>query len=96
MKLNPLHDNVVVRRLDAEEKTSGGLHVPESARKETGRAEVLAVGPGRRTDTGALIQCLTAPGITVVLGRYAGTDVTVDGETLTIVRDTDVLAVLSE
>lgn len=94
-RLVPLEDRVVVRPGTAEETTASGLVIPDTAKEKPMRGEVLAVGPGRRSEhTGDLVPLGIAEGATVVYGKYAGTEITVDGEDLLILSARDVLAVL--
>ncbi|MFZ4514698.1 MAG: co-chaperone GroES [Acidimicrobiia bacterium] len=92
MKLQPLEDRIVVRPAEAEETTVSGLVIPDTAKEKPQQGEVLAVGPGRRTDTGELIPTDVATGDTVVYSKYGGTEITVDGEDLLILSSRDVLA----
>jgi chaperonin GroES len=93
MNLQPLDDRIVVRTADAEETTVSGLVIPDTAKEKPQQGEVLAVGPGRRSeDTGELIPLDIAVGETVVYSKYGGTEITVDGEELLILSSRDVLA----
>src|SRR5262249_3888570 len=93
MSLQPLEDRIVVRTAEAEEKTVSGLVIPDTAKEKPQQGEVLAVGPGRRSDTtGELIPVDVAVGDTVVYSKYGGTEITVDGEDLLILTSRDVLA----
>jgi chaperonin GroES len=93
MNLQPLEDRIVVRTADAEETTVSGLVIPDTAKEKPQQGEVLAVGPGRRSeDTGELIPLDLAVGETVVYSKYGGTEITVDGEELLILSSRDVLA----
>lgn len=91
-KLNPLDDRVVVKRLEAEEKTSGGIILPDNAKEKPQRGEVVAVGPGKLLDSGARATPDVAVGNTVLFGKYSGTEVKVDGIELLIMRESDILA----
>jgi chaperonin GroES len=91
MKLKPLGDRLVVKALEAEEKTASGLYLPDQAKERPQRGTVLAVGPGRYED-GKRIPMLVAEGDEVVFSKYGGTEVTIDGEDLIILREVDVLA----
>lgn len=91
-KLNPLDDRVVVKRLEAEEKTSGGIILPDNAKEKPQRGEVVAVGPGKLLDSGARATPDVAVGNTVLFGKYSGTEVKVDGCELLIMRESDILA----
>jgi chaperonin GroES len=92
MKLQPLEDRIVVRPGAAEEKTAAGLYLPDTAKEKPQQGEVLAVGPGRRSDSGELIPTDVAVGDTVLYSKYGGTEVTIDGEDLLILTSRDVLA----
>jgi len=92
MNLQPLDDRIVVRQNEAEEKTASGLVIPDTAKEKPQQGEVLAVGPGRRADTGELIPIDVAVGDTVVYSKYGGTEIVVDGEDLLILTSRDVLA----
>lgn len=93
--IRPLEDRVVVEPLEAEEKTAGGIYIPEAAKQKPQRGTILAVGPGRRTDSGELIPVSVSAGDVVVYGRYAGNDVEVDGRELKVMRESDLLAKIS-
>ena len=95
MKLRPLHDRVVVKRLEEEKKSAGGILIPDSAAEKPLKAEVVAVGPGKRTDDGKVHAPDVKNGDTVLIGKYSGTEVKVDGEDLVVLREDDILAVLS-
>ena len=93
MKLQPLEDRIVVRTAEAEEKTSSGLVIPDTAKEKPQQGEVLAVGPGRRSDqTGEIIAMDVAVGDTVVYSKYGGTEINIEGEDLLILTARDVLA----
>lgn len=92
--LTPLDDRVVVRRLEAEEKTSGGIILPDNAKEKPQRGEVIAVGAGKLLDSGVRAKPDVAEGDLVLFGKYSGTEVKVDGEELLIMRETDILAKL--
>lgn len=94
MNLKPLADRIVVRPLEAEEKTPGGILIPDSAKEKPQKGEVVAVGPGKVSDSGQKIEMSLKKGDKVLYGKYAGTEVTVDGEDLMIMRESDVLASL--
>ena len=93
MNLQPLEDRIVVRPAEAEEKTASGLVIPDSAKEKPQQGEVLAVGPGRRSDSGELIPLDISVGDKVVYSKYGGTEITIDGEDLLILAGRDVLAV---
>jgi chaperonin GroES len=92
MNLQPLDDRIVVRQNEAEEKTASGLVIPDTAKEKPQQGEVLAVGPGRRADTGELIPLDLTVGDTVVYSKYGGTEIVVEGEDLLILTSRDVLA----
>src|SRR5262244_538839 len=94
MALRPLHDRLLVRRLEEKEQLQGGIIIPDTAKEKPQQATVLAVGPGRVTDDGKQQAIDIKVGDTVVFGKYAGTEVKVDGEDLLIIREDDVLGVL--
>jgi chaperonin GroES len=97
MNLHPLEDRIVVRPNESEETTASGLVIPETAKEKPQQGEVLAVGPGRRSDTsGDLIALDVATGDTVVYSKYGGTEITVDGEDLLILSARDVLAKIAK
>ena len=97
MSFRPLHDRVVVRRLTAEEKTAGGIIIPDTAKEKPQQGEVLAVGPGRRAEnTGEIIPLGVSVGDTVVYSKYGGTEIAVDGEDLLILTGRDILAKVSK
>jgi len=94
MALRPLHDRLLVKRLEEKEQVQGGIIIPDTAKEKPQQATVLAVGPGRITDDGKLQPLDIKAGDTVVFGKYAGTEVKIDGEDLLIIREDDVLGVL--
>ena len=95
MKLQPLEDRIVVRTLEAEEKTASGLVIPDTAKEKPQQGTVLAVGPGRRSEqTGEIIPLGLAEGDTVVFSKYGGTEITVEGEDVLILNARDVLAII--
>jgi chaperonin GroES len=97
MKLNPLDDRIVVRPGESEETTASGLVIPDTAKEKPQQGEVLAVGPGRRSEqTGELIATDVKVGDTVVYSKYGGTEISVDGEDLLILTSRDVLATISK
>lgn len=95
MALKPLHDRVLVRRLEGDEKTSGGLIIPDSAKEKPAEGEIIAVGEGARKDSGELIPMAVSVGDKVLFGKWSGTEVSVDGEELLMMKESDVLGVLS-
>ncbi len=96
MKIRPLHDRMVVRRIEAKETAKSGLIIPDSAKEKPQQGEVLAVGPGRRSDTGELIPVDLVAGETVIYSKYGGTEIAVDGEDLLILTSRDVLAKVTD
>jgi chaperonin GroES len=94
MGLRPLHDRILVRRLEEDEQVQGGIIIPDTAKEKPQQATVLAVGPGRVTDDGKVQALDVKAGDKVVFGKYAGTEVKVDGEELLIIREDDVLGVM--
>ncbi len=94
MNLQPLEDRIVVRPAEAEEKTASGLVIPDTAKEKPQQGEVLAVGTGRRSDSGDLIPMEVNVGDTVVYSKYGGTEITIDGEDLLILAARDVLAIV--
>lgn len=92
MKLNPLDDRVVVRAAESEEKTVGGIVLPDNAKEKQQKGEVLAVGPGKLLDNGERAGLSVKVGDTILFGKYAGNDVKVDGDELKIMRESDILA----
>lgn len=94
MALRPLHDRVIVKRLENERKTASGIVIPESAAEKPDQGEVIAVGPGKKTDDGKLIAVDVKPGDKVLFGKYAGQSVKVDGDELLVIREDEILAVI--
>src|SRR5215813_9312058 len=94
MALRPLHDRLLVKRLEEKEQVQGGIIIPDTAKEKPQQAKVLAIGPGRTTDDGKLQPIEVKVGDTVVFGKYSGTEVKVDGDDLLIMREDDVLGVL--
>lgn len=94
VKLRPLDDRIVVKRLEAEEKTSGGIILPDAAKEKPQKGEVIAVGPGKLLDSGTRATPDVQPGDSVLFGKYSGTEVKVDGQEYLIMRENDILAKL--
>ncbi|BAM05350.1 co-chaperone GroES [Phycisphaera mikurensis] len=94
MKLKPLGDKILVQRLKAEEKTASGIYLPESAKEKPQHAKVVRVGTGKRTDSGEVLPFQVKEGDTVVLGKWGGTEVKVDGEEYVVLGEDEVLAVV--
>ena len=95
MKIRPLHDRVLVKRLDEEEKTAGGLYIPDAAKEKPIQAKVIAVGAGKRDNDGKVHALEVKTGDKVLFSKYSGTEVKIDGEEHLIMREDDILAVLS-
>jgi chaperonin GroES len=89
-----LHDRVVVRRIDAEEKTAGGIIIPDTAKEKPQQGEVLAVGPGKRDETGKLLTPDVKEGDQILFGKWSGTEVKIDGEDLLIMKEDDIMGVV--
>ena len=96
MKFRPLHDRVVVRRIDEEGKTAGGIIIPDTAKEKPIEGEVVAVGSGKVNDDGSVTKLAVKVGDRVLFGKYSGTEVKLDGEERLIVREDDILAVLEK
>jgi len=94
MKLRPLHDRVIVKRLDNERKTASGIVIPESAAEKPDQGEVLAVGPGKKNEDGKVSPMDVKVGDKVLFGKYAGQTVKVDGEEVLVIREDEILAVI--
>src|SRR5579872_1737320 len=94
MKFRPLHDRVVIRRLTAEEKTAGGIIIPDTAQEKPQEGEVIAVGPGERGEDGAVHALTVKPGDRVLFGKWSGTEVKFDGEDLMIMKESDIMGIL--
>ena len=94
MNVKPLADRVIVRALEAEEKTAGGIIIPDNAKEKPQKGEVVAVGPGKISDSGQKITMEVKKGDKVLYGKYSGTEVTVDGKEYLIMRESDILAVI--
>ena len=95
-KFRPLHDRVVVRRIQAEEKTKGGIIIPDTAQEKPQEGEVVAVGPGGRDEAGKLIPIDLKGGDRVLFGKWSGTEVKIDGEDLLIMKESDIFGVIEE
>ena len=94
MKFRPLHDRVVVRRIDAEEKTKGGIIIPDTAKEKPQEGEVIAVGPGARDENGKVNALDLQPGDRVLFGKWSGTEVRIDGEDLLIMKESDIMGIV--
>ncbi len=96
MKFRPLHDRVAVRRVEEEQKTRGGIIIPDAAKEKPMQGEVLAVGPGVRDEKGQLVPLDVKPGDRVLFGKWSGTEVKIDGDELLIMKESDIMGVLEE
>jgi chaperonin GroES len=94
MKFRPLHDRVVVRRIEGEEKTKGGIIIPDTAKEKPQEGEVIAVGPGARDESGKLVPLDLKAGDRILFGKWSGTEVKIDGEELLIMKESDVMGVV--
>lgn len=94
MKIRPLHDRVIVKRLDNERKTASGIVIPDNAAEKPDQGEIIAVGPGKRDDSGKLIAMDVKPGQRVLFGKYAGQSVKIDGEEVLVMREEDIMGVI--
>jgi chaperonin GroES len=94
MKFRPLHDRVVVRRLDAEEKTAGGIIIPDTAKEKPMEGEIVAVGPGARNEKGELTPLDVKAGDRILFGKWSGTEVKIDAEELLIMKESDIMGVI--
>ena len=95
MKFRPLHDRVVVKRIDADEKSKGGIIIPDTAKEKPMQGEVVAVGPGGRDEAGKLVPIELKAGDKVLFGKWSGTEVKLDGEELLIMKESDIMGVLA-
>ncbi len=93
-KFRPLHDRVVVKRLDAEEKTAGGIIIPDTVKEKPQQGQVVAIGPGGRDETGKLVPMDVKVGDKVLFGKWSGTEVKLDGDELLIMKESDIMGVL--
>jgi chaperonin GroES len=96
MKFRPLHDRVVVRRIEAEEKTSGGIIIPDTAKEKPIEGEVIAVGPGARNEQGQIVALDVKEGDRILFGKWSGTEVKIDGEELLIMKESDIMGVVEQ
>lgn len=96
MPFNPLHDRVVVRRIESDEKTSGGLIIPDTAKEKPAEGQVVAVGTGARDDDGNRIPMDVKEGDRVLFGKWSGTEITLDGEELLIMKESDILGIIED
>ncbi len=94
MKFRPLQDRVLVKRIDANEKTKGGIIIPDTAKEKPAEGEVIAVGPGARDEKGAIVALALKTGDRILFGKWSGTEIKLDGEDLLIMKESDVLGVI--
>jgi chaperonin GroES len=95
MLFTPLHDRVLVRRIEEDEKTSGGLIIPETAKEKPQRGEVVSVGAGAKDETGARISMDVKAGDQILFGKWSGTEIKIDGEELMIMKESDILGIMA-
>jgi len=96
MKFRPLHDRVVVKRIEAEDKSAGGIIIPDTAKEKPSQGEVIAVGPGGRDEAGKLIPIDVKVGDRILFGKYSGTEVKIDGQELLIMKESDIMGIIDE
>ncbi len=96
MKFRPLHDRVLVRRVEEEQKTKGGIIIPDTAKEKPMQGEILAVGPGVRNEKGELVKLDVQVGDRILFGKWSGTEVKIDGDELLIMKESDIMGVLDE
>jgi chaperonin GroES len=96
MTFRPLHDRVLVRRIEAEEKTAGGIIIPDTAKEKPSEGEVIAVGPGARDEAGKLVELDVKVGDHILFGKWSGTEIRLDGEDLLIMKESDVMGVIEQ
>jgi chaperonin GroES len=94
MKFRPLHDRVVVRRLESDEKTKGGIIIPDTAKEKPQEGEIIAVGPGARDESGKIVPLDVKKGDKVLFGKWSGTEVKIDGQELLIMKESDIMGVI--
>jgi chaperonin GroES len=95
MKFRPLHDRVVVRRIDAEEKTAGGIILPDTAQEKPSEGEIISIGSGARDEAGKLVPLDVKKGDTVLFGKWSGTEIKINGEDLLIMKESDIMGVMA-
>ena len=95
MGFRPLHDRVLIRRVEAEEKTSGGIIIPDTAKEKPMEGEVIAVGPGARNEAGAIVALDVKAGDKILFGKWSGTEVKLDGEELLIMKESDIMGIIT-
>ena len=96
MQFRPLHDRVVVRRIDAEEKTKGGIIIPDTAKEKPQEGEVIAAGPGARDESGKIVPLDVKAGDRILFGKWSGTEVRIDGEDLLIMKESDIMGLVEK
>jgi chaperonin GroES len=96
MKFRPLHDRVVIRRIEEDTKTAGGIIIPDTAKEKPSQGEVVAVGPGARDERGEIVALDVKVGDTVLFGKWSGTEVKIDGQDLLIMKESDIMGVLEK
>ena len=96
MKFRPLHDRVVVRRIEENTKTAGGIIIPDTAKEKPSQGEIIAVGPGARDERGQVVALSVKAGDRVLFGKWSGTEVKLDGEELLIMKESDIMGVLTD
>ena len=96
MKFRPLHDRVVVRRITAEEKTAGGIIIPDTAKEKPMEGEIVAAGPGARNEQGQLVALDVKAGDRILFGKWSGTEVKIDGEELLIMKESDIMGIIED
>ena len=96
MAFRPLHDRILVRRIEADEKTAGGIIIPDTAKEKPQEGEVIAVGPGARNEAGQLQPLDVKPGDRILFGKWSGTEIKLDGEDLIIMKESDVMGVIDQ
>ncbi|WP_173930947.1 co-chaperone GroES [Chelativorans sp. Marseille-P2723] len=94
MKFRPLHDRILVRRIEAEQKSAGGIIIPDTAKEKPSEGEVIAVGPGARNEAGQLLELDVKVGDRILFGKWSGTEIKLDGEELLIMKESDVMGVI--
>jgi chaperonin GroES len=94
MTFRPLHDRILVRRIEADEKTAGGIIIPDTAKEKPQEGEVIAVGPGARDEAGKLVELDVKTGDRILFGKWSGTEIKLDGEDLLIMKESDVMGVI--
>ena len=94
MKFRPLHDRILVRRVESDERTKGGIIIPDTAKEKPQEGEVIATGPGARNEQGEIVALDVKPGDRVLFGKWSGTEIRLDGEDLLIMKESDVMGVL--